>query len=87
MANEALARRAAALLKDDDFRSILTLMKATAIQQWANTSSPDGQRREELYRDVIAVDRIEKTLQILVDGVKMDQRKTDDAMKRQSKGT
>jgi hypothetical protein len=60
-----LANRAAEIAIDQDFRDILASMKDRILREWANTSSDMGERREELYRDILAVGRLERFMEDL----------------------
>jgi hypothetical protein len=54
-----LANRAAEISSDSDFLEILAILKERILLDWANTSSAMGERREELYRDIQAMGRLE----------------------------
>jgi hypothetical protein len=54
-----LANRAAEMAIDSDFLEILAAYKERILREWANTNSPFIERREELYRDMQAVCRLE----------------------------
>jgi hypothetical protein len=69
----ALARQ---LRTDATFADIVKAMKATIITAWANSASGDAGRREELYRDVQAIGRLEIALQAAADSLTLDERKS-----------
>jgi|HubBroStandDraft_6_1064221.scaffolds.fasta_scaffold186034_3 hypothetical protein len=50
------------LLADGTFREMLVDLKNRAIREWANTKSDGSEIREELYRDIKAVGRLENYL-------------------------
>ncbi len=82
MTEEALRRRAKELAADEGFRAILKRLKERAIREWANTSSADEKRREELYRDIQAVGRLENDLLALMSDAAIDARKADKAARK-----
>lgn len=70
-------KRAHALLTDPDFTAILAELKAESLIAFVDSTSGDAVKREEIYRDMQAVGRIEVRLQALADGAAVDQRKLD----------
>jgi hypothetical protein len=72
---QRMATKAGILLADDDFKQIIAELKKRALAQWANTASGESEAREELYRDVQAVGRLEALLSELVQGRRFEDRK------------
>lgn len=65
-----MAGVAAALLANQGFREILRTLKNDTIVGWANSASPDATVREDHYRDVQAIGRLEARLRALIDAAK-----------------
>jgi hypothetical protein len=85
MANkDTIARKARELLSDETFRLILNDLKNRTLKDWANTAPGEQTKREEHWRDLQAVARLETHLQALVDGAKLDLRKADAAARKPS---
>lgn len=80
-----IRRRAKELAADQGFKQILKLLKERSIYQWANTSSADHDRREELYRDIQAVGRLEHLIAEVISSENMDARKVERAAKPKPK--
>jgi hypothetical protein len=76
---EFLVRRAKELQADEGFKAIVKALKERAIFEWANTPSHADGKREELYRDVQAVGRLENVLSELISGDKFNARKAEKA--------
>lgn len=71
----ALIEFATDLKNDERFKEIVKALKAETLRDWAGTSSADMSRREELWRDIQAIGRVENRLQALVDNTKIAERK------------
>lgn len=82
----AMAEFASAALQAPPFLDILKKLKADALRDWANTDSAAQEKREELYRDIRAVARLENTMRALADAATMEARKADAARRRVDKG-
>lgn len=80
-----IAEFAKSLQNSEGFKQIMRSMKTETLKEWANTASSDEGKREELYRDIQAVGRFETRLQQIIDGAKIDQRKSDAAAGRPKK--
>jgi hypothetical protein len=80
---EALARKAQGLLSDADFMALLATLKNDTLREWANTPSADMTRREEHYRDIQALGRLENRLKALVDNLKVDAKKAQNVSARE----
>lgn len=74
-----IRRRARELAVDPGFKSIVKLLKERAIAEWANTPSASYDRREELYRDIQAVGRLENLLVDVISSETLDARKGERA--------
>lgn len=61
------------LATDDGFRELVRTMKGDIVRAWGN--QPDAEKREELYRDLHAVARLEAKVQTLAEALTIDNRK------------
>lgn len=82
----AMGEYASAALQAPPFLDILKKLKADALRDWANTDSAAQDKREELYRDIQAIGRLENTMRALADAVLMEQRKADALRRRADRG-
>lgn len=69
-----LANRAEELLCDANFKEIITDIKHDLVREWANTPSDATTRREELYRDALAVGRLETYLKAYGETLRLQDR-------------
>jgi hypothetical protein len=81
---EAVVRRARELLSDEVFKLILNDLKNRTIKDWASTDPSAQTKREEHWRDLQAIGRLETHLKAIVDSAKMDERKAAEHDRRAS---
>jgi hypothetical protein len=65
------------LLADETFREVLVDLKNQCIRSWANTDSSDAIAREEIWRDLQAVGRLENYLAELGQQYRAEAQKAD----------
>jgi len=75
LTSEDIERFAVTMVAHDEFKEVIRLMKADIIRKWANESSEAG--RENLWRDLQAVDGLRKLIQALNESDALRRRKEE----------
>jgi hypothetical protein len=75
LSNIDIRKYATDLSDSANFQEMLRLVKADIIKEWANTETPDGAKRENLYFELQAIGRFETKLKSLVDDKVISERK------------
>lgn len=78
---QRLGSFAAHLVNDDTFKEIIADLKALAIRQWGESLTPE--KREECWRDLQAVARLETLLKYYESEYKVEAKKIADISRKQ----
>jgi hypothetical protein len=68
-------QRAGELAADQGFKQVLAVVKEGILAEWALSTPPEDDRRKELYFELQAIGRLERTIAALNDSRKLDARK------------
>lgn len=77
-------KHARVLLEDQGFKALMSELKAESLVAFVDSTSGDAEKREEIYRDMQAIGRIEARLKALADGAAVDERKIKAAEKAEA---
>lgn len=81
----ARAAQAKQLLKDQILKEAFAVVVNEAIAEWVRTPANAVEKREELYRMVVAVDRVRGKLNAIVDEGKIAERAAEAAERIQNR--
>lgn len=72
---DLVVRCARELRTNESFKHLIAALKEKALYDFANSTSGEGARREEIYRDLQAVGRLEASIEAFITQSEMDKRK------------
>lgn len=72
---DLVVRCARELRTNESFKHLLAALKQEAVYEFANSASGEAARREEIYRDLQAVGRLEASIERFISQSDMDKRK------------